>query len=207
MNDVKQRGKKITGHCARCGKEITRLASTVVGTMYCDRNCFKRPIEERFWEKVDKSGGPDACWPFTGCIRGGYGAFPCILFGKSEAIASRVAYILTYGPINEGDNVLHKCPGKHNPRCCNPSHLKTGDQEENVDDAMKQGTQKWPIGEQCHKSDMTPEKVKIIRQRMAVAPKGAWKAGGYVDQLAAEIGTSRYSIFDIYKRRSWKHVP
>jgi hypothetical protein len=34
----------------------------------------KKPLAERYWSKVDKSGGPDACWPWTaGRSAGGYG--------------------------------------------------------------------------------------------------------------------------------------
>lgn len=32
--------------------------------------------EKRFWRKVDKSGGPDACWPWLASTHpGGYGQF------------------------------------------------------------------------------------------------------------------------------------
>lgn len=45
---------------------------------YGDTNALRNtkgvPLAERFWPKVDKSGGPDACWPWLGGINGdGYG--------------------------------------------------------------------------------------------------------------------------------------
>ncbi len=38
------------------------------------------PLIDRYLAKVDKSGGPDACWPWTGSLNKGYGqigAGPC----------------------------------------------------------------------------------------------------------------------------------
>jgi hypothetical protein len=32
-------------------------------------------VGQRFWAKVDKSGGDDACWPWMGSTRSGYGKF------------------------------------------------------------------------------------------------------------------------------------
>jgi hypothetical protein len=37
---------------------------------------MRSTLEERFWNKVDKSAGPDASWPWTASTRsGGYGQF------------------------------------------------------------------------------------------------------------------------------------
>jgi hypothetical protein len=49
----------------------------------------------RFWSKVDRSGGPDACWPWTaGMFSTGYGAFK--VDGRTLK-ASRMAYELSHG--------------------------------------------------------------------------------------------------------------
>lgn len=86
----------------------------------------KRPIEERFWEKVDKRG-PDECWPWTAARSGQY------LYGRlgrdgRVTRAHRVAYELAVGPIPEGMQVMHICD---NPPCCNPAHLGLGTNLEN----------------------------------------------------------------------------
>lgn len=156
--------KVVTGVCATCGKPITRRASSVVGKMYCNRACFKRPIEMRFLALVDRSGGPDVCHPFKGNLRGGYGQFPCIINGKQESIASRVAYLLFKGPIPPGKNIRHLCPGGGNPSCCNPAHLDIGTQKENVGDSVKEGTHKYPFGTLCKKSDITESEVLYIKR-------------------------------------------
>ncbi len=54
--------------------------------------------------------------------------------------AHRVSYILFNGPIPTDKGVLHKCPNKHNSLCVNPEHLSLGDQAENMQDMVKNGT-------------------------------------------------------------------
>lgn len=90
--------------------------------------------EERFWAKVDKSGGPDACWPWTGCRnRQGYGA---TTLGGKRTGAHRVALALVTGPIPEGRFACHKCD---NPPCCNPAHLYAGTPLDNARDSSRRG--------------------------------------------------------------------
>lgn len=88
----------------------------------------------RITAKVDRSAGPEACWPFTGATQHGYGV---ISDGSAQRKAHRVAYVVFTGePIPEGLTLDHEC---HNAayrqglcsggddcphrRCCNPSHL------------------------------------------------------------------------------------
>lgn len=94
----------------------------------------RRPLEARFWEKVDKSGGNDACWAWAGRLDYyGYGQLD--IDGKQER-AHRLSWKLLVGDIPEDLWVLHKCD---NPRCVNPSHLFLGDQKANVADMMAKG--------------------------------------------------------------------
>ena len=102
-----------------------------------------RSVEDRFWEKVDMSGGPDACWPFTGCISkvSGYGVFSKLVDGKWVTCrANRVAWEFTHGEIPAGKLVLHKdvCGGLR--KCCNPGHLYLGNNRQNAIDAVRNGT-------------------------------------------------------------------
>lgn len=93
-----------------------------------------RPVEDRFWEKVDKSGGPDACWPFCGRLdKNGYGKFR---FRGEMTTAHRVAYILTKGEIPEGMEAMHSCD---NRPCCNPADLVAGTHAENMTDQFAKG--------------------------------------------------------------------
>ena len=83
---------------------------------------------DRFWPKIDRSGGPSACWPWIGARnRRGYGR---ISVGGKNQLAHRVAYSLVVGT-PEGTMILHSCD---NPPCCNPAHLRSGTAGDNTDD-------------------------------------------------------------------------
>ena len=95
---------------------------------------MKKTWQERFWAKVDRSGGPDACWIWTGGRKGrGYGEFY-----KDHRLlgAHRVAWELAIGPIPNGLDCLHSCD---NPPCCNPAHLFLGTQADNNADMVAKG--------------------------------------------------------------------
>ena len=83
-------------------------------------------LAERLWAKVDRSGGPDACWPFTGGLAPtGYAT---IYRDGHTAYAHRVAYELTVGPIPAGLQIDHLCRVRP---CVNPSHLEPVTNREN----------------------------------------------------------------------------
>jgi hypothetical protein len=68
----------------------------------------------RLLSKIDQSGGPDACWPFTGAKSGhGYGNF--YLQGRILG-AHKVAWLLMVGEVPEGFEVDHKCHNE-DPEC------------------------------------------------------------------------------------------
>jgi len=94
-------------------------------------------LENRFWEKVDV-GHPDECWEWREKHHtnpNGYGYF-WISERIGKRTAHRVALALDKGLTNPdnltGDVVRHLCGGTK--RCCNPAHLETGTQRDNMDD-------------------------------------------------------------------------
>lgn len=121
-----------------------------------DRRLDTRPVDERFWEKVDRSS-KDGCWPWLAARfdARGYGAFK-----KRDdrgrwkmERAHRVAWMLVHGAIPAGMVVCHRCD---NPPCCNPEHLFLGTALDNNRDAAAKG--RTARGER-HGSKTHPERV------------------------------------------------
>lgn len=98
----------------------------------------RRPVEKRFWEKVDKEA-KNGCWEWTGARqRKGYG----VLKVDGKAIAMhRYSYELHCGPIPAGMMVCHACD---NPCCVNPAHLFLGTPADNMTDKVSKGRAKGP---------------------------------------------------------------
>lgn len=76
-------------------------------------------VVKRFWAQVDRTGGRDACWNWTGTVRpDGYGVFNV---GVRQVLAHRLVLDLSGVDIPHGYVVLHTCSNK---LCCNPAHLR-----------------------------------------------------------------------------------
>jgi hypothetical protein len=96
---------------------------------------------ERFWTKVDRSGGPDACWPWTCPVqKNGYAVFHPTRTRPTGA--HRYAWEQANGPIPEGASIDHTChngtgcpggPTCPHRRCCNVRHLDATTLEDNTD--------------------------------------------------------------------------
>lgn len=89
------------------------------------------PADARLQAGTDRSGGPDACWPWTRyCLPRGYGR----LGFRGKSTYAHILSFQTYnGPIPDGSQVRHKCD---NPSCANPRHLELGTAKDNVWDAI-----------------------------------------------------------------------
>lgn len=85
--------------------------------------------EQRFWEKVDKSGD---CWIWTGQRSNvQYGLF---WIGHKAHNAHRLAYRYIKGEIPEGLELDHLC---RTPLCVNPDHLEPVTHAENMRRAVR----------------------------------------------------------------------
>ena len=150
---------------------------------------------KNFWNGVDKSGGPEACWPWTrgtGSVTG-YGMITW--HGKTIG-THRLAFTLTHGPIPKGFWILHSCD---NRPCCNPKHLRIGTNKENVEDRMKRGRQPSMLGEAGPRAKLTEKQVRYIRQNYP-------NSGILQRELAAMFGVTRSNISAVVRGKSWPHL-
>lgn len=77
---------------------------------------MRKTVEERFEEKVDKSG---ECWLWmASCYPTGYGQFND---GVTMVYAHRLAYAWAYGEIPKGAHIDHRCSTRN---CVRPAHLR-----------------------------------------------------------------------------------
>lgn len=144
----------------------------------------------RFWAKVDKSGGPDACWPWTATHRRGYGSFR-VCVGKT-ARAHRIAWEVTNGAIGDR-NVCHKCD---RPICCNPAHLFLGSAADNGADMQRKG--RAARGERSAKAKLTEPQVREIYT--------LYSRGTTQQKLAALYGCTQSAIHLIVTGKNWRHL-
>ncbi len=151
-------------------------------------------MKERLDRGIDRSGGPDACWPWMGALNSsGYGVIrePSQPDGRDgRAVRThrvtwqeyrREALIDLY--------VLHTCD---NRRCCNPAHLWLGTHLDNMQDMRAKGRSK---GEACPRAKLTETEVRAIRTDSRTNA-----------QLSRDLGIPESTIWSIRARRSWQHL-
>jgi len=149
-----------------------------------------KTTEQRFWEKVDKSGD---CWVWTGNKTGnmGYGVFRT---GKTKTRAHRYSYELHKGPIQKGMLILHTCD---TPTCIKPSHLILGTHQSNTDDRVKK--KRSARGEKNGSSKLTEKIVKRIREEYSCG-------NTTMMQLAEKYRVGQTTIFRVIHAENWKHM-
>lgn len=200
----------------------------------------RKTLAERFWEKVDKDGptlpGMDSpCWLWTGAThRQGYGE---ILIDGVKKYAHVIGWVLQYGPVPEGHDVLHRCD---NPPCVR--HLFNGTHQDNMSDMVAKGrsatgarngrhthSERTARGDR-HGSHTHPESVARgdrhgFRLHPGSAARGEdagraklteanvleirrrYRTGESQSALAREFGLSSRNVCSIVRGESWKHLP
>lgn len=158
------------------------------------------PLTERFADRVDRSAGPDGCWPWLGFKdRDGYGKIGKGGRGGGNLRASRVSWELAHGPIPAGMLVCHTCD---NRGCVNPAHLFLGTPLDNMQDKDRKGRGRYIgrglPGEQSPHAKLTEAQVREIRRRRA--------AGEKVVALGRAYGVTHTLISAIALRRAWRHI-
>lgn len=150
---------------------------------------------KRFWDKVDKSAGDNACWPWIACkLPSGYGRFR--IGGRDGFIttAHRIAYKLAKGDPG-GLFVLHRCD---NPSCCNPNHLLLGSHKDNMADMRAK--KRSLVGRRNTQARYTEGIIMAIRAEHR-------RTGKFGKALAPKFNISPSYINAILRVEIWKHVP
>jgi hypothetical protein len=149
-------------------------------------------LEERFWSKVDRSAGPEACWLWI-ASRGpnGYG-----YFGYQERVhlAHRIAWQITNGrEILPEEIIRHSCD---KPPCVNPAHLLLGTNADNSRDMVERG--RSCTGERHGHAKLTEQDVKGIRVLR--------QTGVTYASIAERYGVSRETARRTVIGTRWRHL-
>lgn len=212
----------MTGCCAKCGSPLVReRLANGRKPKFCSPSCYheslRRPLEGRFWSFVDKSAGPDACWPWMGQKIHGYGYF--WMRGASHR-AHRVSYELASGVRPGGLLVCHRCD---NRACVNPAHLFAGTHKENMADMKAKGRASSGAAHSAIVLASRPRgDLHHSRVKPWVMARGSSHGMARLTEpevieirrsnedrvsLAAKYGISASMVWRIRRRLSWKHIP
>lgn len=160
-----------------------------------------------FWSKVAFTANPNLCWEWQSSKRPSGHGFFSVKKGTYYA-ASRISYYLSYKKHIDDLVICHKCD---NPKCCNPSHLFSGTQLDNMRDKVNKGRQ--PIGENHYavKIDGAQRGSKNNRSKLLEADVIKIRAEYIKNVVTMKMLSIKYNvclmaISDVLKRRNWKHI-
>jgi len=155
-------------------------------------------LGERFWSKVDRSAGPDACWPWMAYRnRDGYGKV-----GRRGIVRGAHRMVLENAlgrPLREGYESCHRCD---NPPCVNPLHLYEGTHKQNMADMIRAGhgfAARQPVGAANGNAKLTEDDVLRIR----AADLSRY---GSLIALARKLGVCDQTIREIRIGKRWPHL-
>jgi hypothetical protein len=137
----------------------------------------------------------DSCWLWTASLdTQGYPQIWTDTRRRIKMRGTRAMWIIAFGPIPEGQNVLHDCPNGDNPICVCPAHLWLGTHADNVRDKCNKHRQRWRTryGESHGRARLTWIEVMQIRDS-ALSQR----------QLARHYGVGLSTIHHILKNHTW----
>lgn len=148
---------------------------------------------EKFWNRVDRSGGRNACWPWLRYrAKSGHGRL--YRYPKLE-LSHRIAWELTYGKIPDGLDVCHRCD---NGWCCNPKHLFVGTHSDNMADKERKNRGNHVRGESVYNARLFEKNIATIRKLK--------HSGKTNEEIATIFNVTASTISKVCNGRTWRHV-
>jgi len=160
----------------------------------------------RFESYVDRSGGPDACHPWTGALTNdGYGGMGV---KGSARHAHKFGWELDNEPVPPGADLDHECHNRAvldgtcqagacpHRRCCNNRHLVPRTRKEHSE-LTSWGTLR--LGSRNGHSKLDETMVREIKARLA--------AGSMLHrEIAEQFGVAKTTVTAISTGQNWSHV-
>jgi len=145
--------------------------------------------EKDFWDKIDKSGGDESCWPWLMWTdRDGYGDMR--YKGRHEK-SHRLSYFFTHNKMP-----LLACHTCDNRNCCNPKHIYNGTPQSNMSDKVNRSRQTKGIHVNTNKH--SEEFILNIRDMD--------KRGMTALEISNETGLQNGYVHRILRRQVWKSI-
>ena len=201
---------KIKVNCSNCKKEYEVTASYLSTIKkrnknnYCSIECRCKPIEERFWSKVNKTNNIEDCWEWNAGFRDKEYRYGAIKYKDKTIDAHRLSWMMANNKfdLTSKDFICHKCD---NPPCVNPNHLFLGDHSINMKDAYKKGRinpEKNLTDEFRFKSGSIPFN-SVLSNIQVLEIKQLILNSEKIGEIAKLFGISRYKVSDIKRGRSY----
>ncbi len=147
-------------------------------------------IEERFWNRVDKTSSLTGCWLWLGKPRpDGYGQLG---INGERWLTHIYSWFLAYGT-RPTQFLLHSCD---NPPCVNPDHLREGTQKENIQDAVVR--RRIAYGERHGRSVLKEWQAKSVIEMV--------KQNIAVKNIAQTLNITESPVYLIKNNTTWRHL-
>lgn len=150
---------------------------------------YEKRFIETFWNNVDIRE-KEICWIYKGTV--GWKGYGQVYYKRKYEKAHRIAYILTYGEIpKDKPHIRHTCD---NPLCCNPNHLISGTNQDNINDKMVR--KRSIIGEKHPNHKLLAKEVKELRDK--------YRSGMDTITISKLYNISREEVYFILRNERWK---
>lgn len=149
---------------------------------------------------TDRSGGPDACWPWIGRrVTRGYGGIRLRRPGGVFIYLRACRLVLSAKlrrRLRRREVTRHKCD---NPICVNPAHLEPGSDADNAADKVARG--RVPRGSRHANATLTEDSARAIFRLL-----GPNASSRKCARVGLQFGVSHATAYAISRGLTWNHV-